>query len=153
MLADCGEPPISDRNAKANFASVNGRDSTVPVETWNYKGQEPSIRHIGPMAQDFYSAFGVGEDDRHINMVDASGVSLAAIQKLHQVVEEQEAQITELEARLTGLEQAGRTNGSPPEPFSFGDHWMWLSLYQFWINSALRGKVEDLRSGGKVKRE
>ena len=74
----------SDRNVKENFDLVDRRDilarlASISVETWNYKFQRPSIRHIGPMAQEFAAAFNVGEDDRHINMVDACGVALASI--------------------------------------------------------------------------
>ena len=39
--------------------------------------------HIGPTAQDFSRAFGLGEDNRHITTVDADGVALAAIQGLY----------------------------------------------------------------------
>ena len=59
----------------------------LPVSTWSYKAQGPDIRHIGPMAQDFTAAFGVGEDDRHITSVDADGVALAAIKGLDQRVD------------------------------------------------------------------
>lgn len=43
---------ICDRNAKDNFASVDGREvldrlASIPIETWNYKSQDESIRHIG----------------------------------------------------------------------------------------------------------
>ena len=71
-----------------------------------------SIRHIGPMAQDFYAAFGVGEDDRHISTVDADGVALAAIQGLYQVVQDKDAAIASLQTenetlktRLDDLDQ------------------------------------------------
>lgn len=106
----------SDRQAKANFAPVDGQAvlnhlSELPIQTWNYKTQEPSIRHIGPTAQDFYAAFKVGEDERHISTVDADGVALAAIQELHRLAQEQAAQIAAqqeqialLEARLAALE-------------------------------------------------
>jgi len=56
----------------------------LPITTWNYKTQVASIRHIGPMAQDFFAAFNVGEDDRHITDIDEGGVALAAIQGLNQ---------------------------------------------------------------------
>jgi trimeric autotransporter adhesin len=83
---------------------VLGRVVSLPIETWNYLSQGPSVRHIGPMAQDFHTAFGVGEDDTQINMVDANGVALAAIQGLYQLVQEQELQLTALEARLAALD-------------------------------------------------
>ena len=74
----------SDRDLKENLIVVDGyetlvRLSRVPIFTWNAKGQDPSIRHMGPMAQDFYAAFKVGEDDRHIATIDLDGVALAAI--------------------------------------------------------------------------
>jgi hypothetical protein len=89
---------LSDRNIKENFADVDRQDilvrlAAIPVQTWNAKSQSPAIRHIGPMAQDFYTAFGVGEDDRHINSVDADGVALAAIQGLYKIVREKIAEI------------------------------------------------------------
>jgi len=47
--------------------------SQIPLTEWNLKTQDPSIRHLGPMAQDFRAAFGLGEDERHINTVDSDG--------------------------------------------------------------------------------
>jgi hypothetical protein len=98
----------SDRNVKENFGAVDihgilSRLSTIPVETWNYKAQGPAIRHIGPMAQDFAATFGVGEDDRHINMVDAFGVTLASIQALYEVIKEKDARISILEQQVKSL--------------------------------------------------
>jgi len=114
---------MSDRDAKKDFAPLNSqallaRVAALPLTSWSYKS-EPGVRHLGPMAQDFYAAFGVGEDDRHITEVDEGGVALAAIQGLNQKVEEKEArireqaaqiqsqtaEITELKARLDKLEQ------------------------------------------------
>ena len=104
--------PTSDRALKENFVPVDAlevleRVASLPVESWNLSSQDPSIRHIGPVAQDFYAAFGFGEDDRHINMQDANGVALAAIQGLHQQNLELQEQVNDLEARLEALE-AGR---------------------------------------------
>jgi hypothetical protein len=69
---------------------------------------------MGPVAQDFYATFGLGEDDRHIAALDTSGVALAAIQKLYaknQTLEAENAdlqtQIDGMEARLAALEQGG----------------------------------------------
>jgi hypothetical protein len=96
---------LSDRDSKANFASVDARLvmeklARIPISTWNYKTQDAAIRHIGPMAQDFAAAFSVGEDDRHITTIDADGVSLAAIQGLYQIVQEKDRRISQLEAEL-----------------------------------------------------
>lgn len=103
----------SDRNAKQDFADVNGREVlakvlAMPIQTWNYK-QDAGTRHIGPMAQDFYSAFQVGPDERHIATVDADGVALAAIQGLNEVVKEKDAEIAALKLRLENLEKTVST--------------------------------------------
>ncbi len=116
---------VSDRNRKENFAEVDTQEllarlAEIPITTWNYKSQDPTIRHIGPMAQDFYTAFGVGEDDKHISTVDADGVALAAIQGLYAQVQELkaenaalQAQVDDLAARVEALER-----GSVPAPAS-----------------------------------
>jgi hypothetical protein len=95
---------LSDRNAKENFQSVNAQAvlqqvAALPVTSWNYKTQAKSIRHLGPMAQDFYAAFAVGEDERHITEIDESGVALAAIQGLNQKLNEKDAEIEQLKAK------------------------------------------------------
>ena len=70
----------------------------IPVSTWNYIGEEAGVRHMGPMAQDFYAAFGLGDSERHINSLDADGVALASIQGLYGLSQEQAARIEELQA-------------------------------------------------------
>ena len=51
----------------------------LPISRWKYKGD--SVRHIGPMAQDFQEAFGVG-DGKHIHLVDVMGVLLAGMKEM-----------------------------------------------------------------------
>ena len=80
----------SDRNVKENFTAVDSQAvlakvAMLPIQRWNYIGEVTP--HIGPVAQDFYGAFAVGKDDRHISMVDADGVALAAIQGLNEKVD------------------------------------------------------------------
>ncbi len=91
----------SDRNRKTNFQAVETGDilnrlCAIPIQKWNYK--DDGMPHIGPMAQDFYSAFNVGLDDKTICAVDADGVLMAAVQALAQ-----ENQM--LKEQLSGLEQ------------------------------------------------
>jgi hypothetical protein len=95
---------LSDRNAKANFQRVDASDvlakvAAMPVMTWNYKTQAEEIRHIGPTAQDFRAAFGVGETDTGITTVDADGVALAAIQGLVEELKARDKTIEELKAK------------------------------------------------------
>jgi len=84
---------ISDVRMKENFIPVDGESilrkiAVMPLTTWNYKGQDvKTLRHYGPMAQDFYKAFGQDElgkigCDTLINQQDFLGVSLVAIQAL-----------------------------------------------------------------------
>ena len=47
----------------------------------------------------------MGENDTTISTADADGVALAAIQGLYQLVQQQDARITALEARVNALEQ------------------------------------------------
>jgi trimeric autotransporter adhesin len=96
---------LSDRNAKTNFALVNARQvldrvAALPITTWNFKQADPSQRHIGPMAQDFRAAFGVGLDETSICTVDADGVALAAIQGLNQKLEDRSAKLEAENAKL-----------------------------------------------------
>ena len=105
-----GWSAISDRNAKTDIGPVNSREvvaklAEIPLATWRYKSQAEGIRHMGPMAQDFYAAFGLGEDEKYISTIDADGVALAAIQGLYQELKDRDAQIATLGARLTELEQ------------------------------------------------
>lgn len=105
----CGEVcPISDRNLKSEFASVDNRQVLeqlvkLPISTWAYKTENGEARHIGPMAQDFMASFGVGSSDRTILQVDADGVAFAAIQALHSRLERLEQRNAELERELSRL--------------------------------------------------
>jgi Chaperone of endosialidase len=99
----------SDRAAKDGLKSVDERAvldrlSAIRICTWHYK-ESPAVRHIGPMAQDFKAAFGVGVDDKHISVVDGVGVSLAAIQGLHQLVQEKNAEIAALKHEVASVKQ------------------------------------------------
>jgi trimeric autotransporter adhesin len=111
---------LSDASAKAGFAKIDGgqilaRLATLPISTWRYLGQDPTIRHIGPTAQDFRSAFNLGQDGQYISTVDEEGIALASIQALYGLVQaneignngmnptevSQQRQIASLESRLT----------------------------------------------------
>ncbi|GGM76841.1 hypothetical protein GCM10010967_05570 [Dyadobacter beijingensis] len=106
---------LSDVRRKENFAPVNGEDflnkiNAMNLTSWNYKGQDPKqFRHYGPMAQDFYKAFGqdaygtVGSDTT-INQADFDGVNLIAIQALIRRMEQMNsdllAELASIKAQL-----------------------------------------------------
>jgi hypothetical protein len=93
---------LSDRALKRNFSAVDGtwlldRIARLPISTWSYKAQSPTIRHLGPTAQDFARAFGLGESDQRIASIDSEGVALAGVKALDRIVRRQQ--------RLIGLQQ------------------------------------------------
>ncbi len=82
---------VSDRASKTGFEPIDASDvltrvTQLPLSQWSYRN-EPSVRHLGPVAQDFRAAFGLGEDERTISTVDSAGVALAAIQGLNAKLE------------------------------------------------------------------
>ncbi len=100
----------SDRNLKEHVLPVSPREvldkvTAMPISRWNFIS-DPATAHLGPMAQDFHAAFGLGMDDKHIATVDEEGVALAAIQGLSEKVEEKNARINEQEATLQDLAAA-----------------------------------------------
>lgn len=104
---------ISDRDAKDNIEIVDSgevlsRVLEMPVQTFTYKEGDPNVRYMGVMAQDFYQAFGLGTDDKHVTEYDMAGAALASVQglnaKLVSELEVRDAKIIELEARLAELE-------------------------------------------------
>lgn len=102
---------LSDSTKKENIQTVDGafylnQLNNVEVYSWNYIAQDSSIRHIGPMAQDFYGAFGLGNDNTTINSGDFDGVNLLLIKELHNktsVLESQADALVLMEAELNEL--------------------------------------------------
>ncbi|HEX3467118.1 MAG TPA: tail fiber domain-containing protein [Candidatus Elarobacter sp.] len=106
---------LSDRNAKTAIVPVDGdavlaKVDALPISRWSYKS-EHGVRHVGPMAQDFYAAFKVGEDDRHITSIDEDGVALAAIKALNRSLRAQEQTSGEMIAQLRRELAAERAHG------------------------------------------
>jgi hypothetical protein len=113
----------SSRDIKENFESVDARSIlerviALPMSEWSAKNDESGQRHMGPIAEEWWQAFGLGPDDKHVSVGDVGGVALVAIQGLHAVVEEKDAridglmtvveekkaQIEQLQSRLAALE-------------------------------------------------
>jgi hypothetical protein len=107
----------SSRLLKSDFSDLDAEDlltkiRTLPVQSWSYTA-EGSVRHIGPMAQDFRAAFGLGTDDTTIGVLDAAGVSLAGVKALDARTQQLQSEnaalrsaLDELTARVAAL-QAG----------------------------------------------
>ena len=115
----------SSRFTKENFLKVEGNDvlsrlRLIPVSTWNYISEGKTVRHIGPMAEDFYEQFKLGTGNTSIGVQDLAGVSIAAVKELDAQLQEKNAEIeklkseinllkanqTEMEKRLQAIEKA-----------------------------------------------
>ncbi|HEX8127840.1 MAG TPA: tail fiber domain-containing protein, partial [Pyrinomonadaceae bacterium] len=125
----------SSRTTKENFLLSNGEDvlarlRKIPVSTWNYTAEGSAVRHIGPMAEDFYQEFKLGTGSTSIGVQDLAGVSLAAVKALDQrttQLQQRTAEVEQLrsevqtlraanasmEQRLAALEQSMLNEGTP----------------------------------------
>ncbi len=113
----------SSRASKTDFApvavmSVLEKLVELPITQWRYKSEDVGELHIGPVAEEFQDLFGLG-DGKTISTVDASGIAFAALQGLHQMVQDKDAEIAEMKkandemadrlARLEALVLEGET--------------------------------------------
>jgi hypothetical protein len=99
---------VSDSTKKRNIRLVNTKEvldkvAALPIKQWSYKSQDPSIEHIGPMAQDFWKLFHIGDDSLGISTIDPAGIALAAIQELQKQNAELKAQNNSLEKQVTEI--------------------------------------------------
>lgn len=72
----------------------------LPISTWRYQWEDPQVRHLGPMAQDWAAAFGLGEDNTRIPLVDANGVALVSIQALYRLIGDLQQEVVDLRRRV-----------------------------------------------------
>ena len=97
----------SSRTSKEAFEPVDpeavlAKVAALPVQRWRYRDSDEGA-HLGPMAEDFHAAFGLGASDAYIATIDADGVALAAIQGLQQRLETQQQTIDEQRALIESL--------------------------------------------------
>ncbi len=63
------------------------RLNSLPVYSWSYKS-ESDVLHVGPMAQDLFQQYALGEDQKRISMVDADGLVLQGIKEIKSEVDQ-----------------------------------------------------------------
>lgn len=102
---------LSSRTAKEDFVAIDGQAllqkiDALPITTWRYIAA--SDRHLGPVAEDFHQAFGLGATDKMIAPADMAGVALAAVKALQDQVQQRDRQIEALERRLSEIEAQSR---------------------------------------------
>lgn len=115
---------VSDVNKKHRFEEISYDDvleklRKLPITSWSYKADAANTKHIGPMAQDFYAAFRLGNDNRSIGTVDADGVALAGIKALEERTRNLAAELENLKADNAALRQQMKDND--------GKSWMSLA--------------------------
>ena len=117
----------SSRTTKENFLGIKGYDvlsklRAIPITSWNYIDEGQGVRHIGPMAEDFFAQFGLGTNNISIGVQDLAGVSLAAVKELDTQLQQKNEEVKQLQdevkqlravqddlvKRLSALEEATR---------------------------------------------
>ncbi len=102
---------LSDVRTKHRFRALDGDEvlakiAALPVTEWSYTAQDAAIRHIGPTAQDFHAAFGLGEDPLRIGTLDADGVALAGVKAVEARTRRLSERLAALETENAGLQAA-----------------------------------------------
>jgi len=133
----------SDRDSKMNIRKVDEQDvlervAALPISTWEYKATA-GVRHLGPMAQDFHSAFGLGDSPTGISSIDTGGVALAAVKGLKQ---EKDDQIEQLKAESDAL--AAKNARLEAQLEAQAERMVQLELA---LTEVLRNQSENLRLG------
>jgi hypothetical protein len=96
---------VSDSTRKRNIRLVDTRSilekvTALPIKQWSYKAQDPAVEHVGPMAQDFWNQFHLGDDSLSISTIDPDGIALAAIQELQKQNVALQKRVEQLEHQL-----------------------------------------------------
>jgi hypothetical protein len=111
----------SSRTLKENFLGVDGEEilarmRSVPVNTWNYIDEGRQSRHMGPFSEDFWAAFGLGDDPRGIGHLDIDGVNFAGVKALDARTAAQAERIRQLEAEVAELRRMVQALTAAPRP-------------------------------------
>ena len=105
----------SSRSSKQDIDPIDSQSVlekvvSLPIREWSYKHDNGKIRHIGPMSEDFYARFNVGESPSALSSLDTGGVALAAIQGLKKELDKRDKRIAELEKSIKRIEQMMAAN-------------------------------------------
>jgi len=100
---------VSDKNKKENYEEVDKQKVldkliAMPMEKWNYKAQDDKVKHIGPYAQDFNKAYGLGDGKLSISTIDSDGIALTSIQALAERNKHLSEKNKALESKVNSLE-------------------------------------------------
>lgn len=98
----------SSRTIKENFADVSRAEvlqrlRELPIQTWNFTSAPAADRHLGPVAEDFFAAFGLGTSESSIGVQDLAGIGLVGVQALADRSDAIDARVAALEAQNAAL--------------------------------------------------
>jgi hypothetical protein len=90
----------SSRTIKTAFEAIDAQSllagiRALPLSTWAYIEDTTGTRHLGPVAEDFFAQFGLGEGPSSIGAQDLASLGLVGVQAL---AERDEAHARELAA-------------------------------------------------------
>lgn len=99
----------SSRATKTDFKPVSSAEvleklTTLGISEWRYRKEPEGTRHIGPVAEEFQAAFGLS-DGKTLNMIDTTGISFAAIKALKEKLDQKDAEVQDLSAKVERLEK------------------------------------------------
>jgi hypothetical protein len=92
---------VKDRFEDLDADSILGKVAALKIQRWSYR--RTAARHVGPFAEDFHAAFGLGDGSRTISLVDVGGINLVAVQALARRVVTLEDERTALRAEFEAL--------------------------------------------------
>ncbi|HEV3049448.1 MAG TPA: tail fiber domain-containing protein [Longimicrobium sp.] len=106
----------SSRTLKENFVPVDGEELLrrvrgVPLNRWTLIDDAARTPHMGPFAEDFHAAFGLGDDPKAIGHQDIDGVNFAGVQaleartvRMQETIDAQARQIEQLQGDKAAME-------------------------------------------------
>lgn len=94
---------LSDEDSKIKVSLVDDLDmldklKSIPISTWRYQGQD--VTHMGPMAQDMHTVFGVGEAADRISTLDADGAIFSALRGCKSLKQQLSRSVEELHEEM-----------------------------------------------------
>lgn len=117
LTTGCNLPPgsgtfvcTSTRAAKENYEEVDGealleRIRAVPLNSWNLIEEPGKPRHMGPFAEDFHAAFGLGSSETSIGHQDIDGVNFGGVKALEVRTRSLQEENRALSAELSALRE------------------------------------------------
>jgi hypothetical protein len=105
VLTEASSALVKENRVDVDAGSVLQALRSIPIQTWNYTQDADAVRHMGPMAQDVYAAFGLGIGEEHLAPLDVNGIALASIQALADRLDAQSEENASLRDDVAALQE------------------------------------------------